>query len=150
MKKQYRNVNKPLNSNLFSTKLNEVLIYRNLSNNELARLIGKSNGTISNWRHRKGIPSITDIKLIAEVTEIHISYFFNLSAGISSHDMRIKNKKLNESMDLFLNILFPDSDNFSVMRRDVSSKLLTLPEEVLPFIQQIVQLLQSDNINTAC
>lgn len=132
--------------NLFSYKISEVLLYKKMSIVQLSDIIGKSKGTISNWKHRKGFPSVSDIKLIAKVTNMSIEYFFDSNIKPFDADLLIREQNKKDAMTHLKNSVLADMKEVSELRKNIASRIMTIPEEFLPFIEKLLDATEKELI----
>jgi transcriptional regulator with XRE-family HTH domain len=88
-------------------RLRDLAHAKGVSNVELAKIIGKSRVSVSNYMHNKGYPSIVDIGKIAKHLGVSISYFDD------EYELNIKYEDKDEKSDdtiIYLKALLESKD----------------------------------------
>lgn len=60
-------------------RLDEVFIKRKITNRVIAKYVGRSEGTVSKWRHNKRQPSLDELNKMAELLREDIRNLLNKS-----------------------------------------------------------------------
>lgn len=113
--------------NFFAKKLSDIIKYTKINTKDLAQKVGRSAGTVANWKHGKGYPGVSDIALLAQAMGIHLEYFFD---GDISPETAVINEKPSD-LDMFEDIqkkLFPDGEGFSLERRALADEISRMNE----------------------
>jgi transcriptional regulator with XRE-family HTH domain len=70
---------KKYNYKEFGTRLGEIMVRRDMTNKELARLMHVSESTISGYRTGRRSPSVNDLPVLAELLGVSADYLLGLT-----------------------------------------------------------------------
>ena len=78
-------------------RLEELRKVHNYSQNDIARLIGTTNQTISNWEKGKTEPGINHLKKLADIFHVSVDYLIDHNLREKSvSDIKVKFKSLSK------------------------------------------------------
>lgn len=120
-------------------KITEVIKYRKITVKELANRLGRSSGTISNWKQGNNPPSARDVVLISRLTRMNMKYFFDADITPEEADLLISNVDKTNVLSSLKNRLFPDGYNFSQERLDLAAEAMILPSETIPVFLSLIK-----------
>lgn len=124
---------------LFSEKLKTLLKYRKISVQQIAGHLNKSVGTVFHWKSQKSMPTIMDVHMLAQTTELDVLYFFEKERDIESADL-LNHPRVKE--DYFTQVkksLFTSGNSFSDTRQNLAREITDLPEKDLRFLHRLIQ-----------
>ncbi|MEF2782816.1 helix-turn-helix transcriptional regulator [Erysipelotrichaceae bacterium HCN-30851] len=82
--------------NEINIAIKEAMIYRNLTQKQVAKAIGVAPQTLSSYIHNRRIPNAIDLYHLVHVLDLDIEYLFDLKQRNNVLDYR-----LNQSLKLF-------------------------------------------------
>lgn len=127
---------------IVSEKLSEILDYRDITNAELAKIIGRSATTIANWLNGIGEPNFEDILLISLNVDVKIGYFFDETISVEDADQRLTGEKRAEVLKFFRRLLFKEVSPADSVKYQLETEILNLPEDIIPYVLSLVKTFQ--------